>query len=437
MKLPSKQVHPRSARHTLALLLLVGGLACGPEPPPPSVVVITLDTTRVDALGVYQGSGSTPVLDAFAGRATRFEQAFTTAPYTGPAHASLLTGQNPPRHGLRDYLEQALPERATTLAEILQARGYQTAAFVSSYVLDPRFGLDQGFDVYTAPARNGAKREHWRPGPETVGQALEWLRGREAERPFLLWVHLYDAHRPYAPPERHRRPLPRGVQPGSSEAQRQRYYEQLSVLDEEVGRILGALPHPDETLVVIAADHGELLGEHGRRFGVHSHALVDATLRVPLLMRIPGGLPVGVQERPVSVIDVLPSLLQALELPVPEDVEGKSLLASPGVDVPVYSETFYEFVGRAADGKEMASLRDGRFVLVSRPGRDELFDLESDPAEQEDVSIQHPESLVRLQRKLAELQRGWSGLPSVRSLDLEGEERSDHEAHLRALGYIE
>ena len=137
------------------------------------------------------------------------------------------------------------------------------------------------------------------------------------------------------------------------------------------------------------------------------------------------------------MIDVLPSLLQALELPVPEDVEGKSLLASPGADVPVYSETFYEFVGRAGDGKEMASLRDGRFVLVSRPGRDELFDLRSDPAEQEDVSIQHPESLVRLQRKLAELQRGWSGLSSVRTLDLEGEERSDHEAHLRALGYIE
>ena len=184
-----------------AALLLLLSLACSPGPKPRSVVLVTLDTTRVDVLGVYGGRGATPHLDAFARTAVRFEQAFTTAPYTGPSHASLLTGQNPPGHGLQDYLDQALPDAATTLAEILRDRGYQTAAFVSTYVLDPRFGLDQGFDVYDSPERSGEGGPHWRPGPDTVARALAWLQGRDTAQPFLLWVHLYDAHSPSIPPK--------------------------------------------------------------------------------------------------------------------------------------------------------------------------------------------------------------------------------------------
>jgi arylsulfatase A-like enzyme len=406
----------------------------------PSLVVITLDTTRVDALSAYGGRGVTPSLDAFASEATRFEQAFTTAPYTGPSHASLLTGQNPPKHGLRDYLAQALPANARTLAEILREQGYQTAAFVSSYVLDARFGLDQGFDVYDSPVRTREEPGHWRPGPRTVARALDWLRRRDPESPFLLWVHLYDAHGPYMPPLRYRDALPADVRPGSPEAQRQRYYEQASVLDEEAGRILSAvaaLPEASRIFVAIASDHGETLGEHGRRLGAHSNALVDTTIRIPLLLRIPGHLSPGVRTDPVSLIDVLPSLLEALELPVPAAVEGRSLLSRRAEVVPAYSETFYEFAGRAAQGKQLASLRDGRFVLLSRPARDELFDLESDPAERQDVSSLHPDALATLRRRLATLRRGWSDPPETRLLELSVKEQADHEGRLRALGYLE
>lgn len=433
-------VPSRAVRCPPAIVSLVLLLACSPGPQSRSVVIITLDTTRVDALGAYGGKGVTPRLDAFARTAVRFDRAFTTAPYTGPSHASLLTGQNPPRHGLRDYLEQALPEGATTLAEILHERGYQTAAFVSSYVLDRRFGLDQGFDVYDGPERTRDDPAHWRPGPRTVTRALAWLRDRDPDRPFLLWIHLYDAHSPYMPPEPYRRPLPRDVRPGSPEAQRQRYYEQASVLDEETDRILAALaslPAGDEILVAIAADHGETLGEYGRRLGAHSNALVDTTLRVPLLLRIPGRLEPAVREQPVSLIDVLPTLLEALEIPVPEDVEGRSLLSPHDPAVPAYSETFYAFAGRAKDGKELASLRDDRFVLLSRPARDELFDPTSDPAEREDVGARHPEALAALQERLADLRRGWSKSGASRPLDLGDEERADHEERLRALGYLE
>ena len=434
---------PRVRLATWVLLLsltLVPALGCDPSPPPRSVLLLTLDTTRVDLLGAYGGRGVTPRLDAFAATAVRYERAFTTAPYTGPSHASLLTGQNPTRHGLRDYLEQALPDAATTLAETLRERGYQTAAFVSTYVLDPRFGLDQGFDVYDGPDRTGESAEHWRPGPRTVSRALDWLAARDPDRPFFLWVHLYDAHTPYMPPPRHRRPLAAGVKPGSPDAKRQRYYEQAGVLDEQSGRVLDAveaLPHGAETLVVVAADHGETLGEHGRKVGAHSNALVDTTIRIPLLLRLPGVLEPGVRDEVVSVIDVLPTLLETLDVPLPDGVEGRSLLASTDAPPPAYSETFYAFAGRAPDGKEHASLRDGRFVLLARPAGSVLFDLESDPAERRDVSDLHPEVLASLEAQLDAIrQRGAAGAADA-VLDLSDEERADHEERLRALGYVE
>ncbi len=416
-----------------AALLLLLSLACSPGPKPRSVVLVTLDTTRVDVLGVYGGRGATPHLDAFARTAVRFEQAFTTAPYTGPSHASLLTGQNPPGHGLQDYLEQALPDAATTLAEILRDRGYQTAAFVSTYVLDPRFGLDQGFDVYDSPERSGEGGPHWRPGPDTVARALAWLQGRDTAQPFLLWVHLYDAHSPSMPPKG-------SVSREMIQARRERYYEQASILDQETNRVLSALAtlqEGDEILIAIASDHGEMLGEYGRKLGAHSSALVDTTIRIPLLLRIPGRFAPGVQKQPVSLIDVLPTLLEALEIPVPEQVEGRSLLSPHEDIVPAYSETFYAFVARAKDGKQTASLRDGRFVLLSRPGGDELFDLASDPAERTDVSARHPERFSKLRQELADLRHGWSDRPTVKPLEFSIDERADHEERLRALGYLE
>jgi arylsulfatase A-like enzyme len=429
-------------RFTVVALCALALCACGRAPAERSVLLVTFDTARVDLLGVYGGRGVTPRVDAFADSAVRFDRAFTTAPYTGPSHASLLTGQYPPRHGLRDYLEQALPASAETLAEMLRAHGYETAAFVSTYVLDARFGLDQGFGTYSSPPRSPTEPGHWRPGPQTVALALDWLRERDPARPFFLWLHLYDAHGPYMPPDRFRKPLAEDVQPGSPDARRQRYYEQAGVLDEEFGRLLDAaeaVADPDELIVVVVSDHGELLGEYGRKLAAHSNALVDTTIRVPLLLRIPGRTVPGVRSDAVSVIDVLPTIVAALALPLLPGVEGRSLLElpPPGDVRPTYSETFYEFFARSEDGSELVSVRDERFALLAHADRDELFDLATDPAEQTDVSRLHPERLRDMRAALARLRSGWATASPDSALELDDAERADHLERLRALGYVE
>ena len=197
----------------LLVLLATAPLACG-APRPPDLLLITLDTTRADALGVYHPGRRTPHLDALAAESLVFGEAITTTPYTGPAHASMLTGLSPPRHGLRDYLKQRLPGTARTIAEILGEAGYETVAFVSAYVLDPRYGLDQGFEIYSsrlwkpgAPDARGPLHEKGkariffqRRAENTVSEAIAWLRARSTERPFFAWIHLYDPHAPYDPP---------------------------------------------------------------------------------------------------------------------------------------------------------------------------------------------------------------------------------------------
>src|SRR5688572_32484623 len=172
-----------------------------------NILLVTLDTTRADRLGCYGRAGAaTPVLDRLAAGGVRFAEAVTVAPETLPAHATLLTGLLPPRHGVRINAENRLESRHATLAEVARARGYETAAFVSAFVLDARFGLDQGFDLYDdrVEAAEGAvfpSGMNERPAGRTTDAALAWLRARDRRKPFLAWVHYFDAHAPYAPPE--------------------------------------------------------------------------------------------------------------------------------------------------------------------------------------------------------------------------------------------
>ena len=436
---------------------VAGALACAltlacAEEPPFDVVIVTLDTTRWDMLGSYGGRGETPHLDALAEDSARYEEAITTAPYTGPSHASLMTGLYPAQHGLRDYLVEALPERNLTLAELLAEDGYDTAAFVSAYVLDPRYGLDQGFALYSSPQpdRGSGQQQHAdRPGPETFDEAIAWLRERPCDRPFFLWVHSYDAHARYGPrgayyepPKEHRRALPRSVEAGSEAAQQQRYYEQAGGLDVEVERILAVLRKTgryERTMLVITADHGELLGFHGRRLGTHSPMLVDETVRVPLLVRVPGRLAAGVRTRQVSLIDVFPTVLEVVGIDLPTDIEGQSLLASDGLAPrPAYSETLYEFYPKLAKpGQELASLRHEGWKLIVRPGREELYDLRADPDEKENLAEAQPERLVEMHRAMNALRNRWPDALEPEMLEIDPKERAKHEDQLRALGYIE
>lgn len=415
-------------------------LACSPGPasPRPNLLLLTLDTTRADALGSYGETPSkTPRLDALAAESLRFTQAITTAPYTGPAHASMLSGLVPPRHGLRDFLGQSLPGSVDTLAEILRRAGYETAAFLSAYVLDPRYGLNQGFDTYesVAPPRRG-RRFSRRPGGVTAGLAEDWLRGRSGDAPFFLWIHLFDPHHPYEAPPAFRAPLP--ADPRA--AVRQRYLEEVRYMDSVLGGIfdsLAALGLWDDLIVVAVGDHGEMLGERGLAPGTHSPVLYDTTLRVPLLLRAPGRVEPGVEDRQVSVVDVFPTLLGLAGQPVPPGIDGMRL------DVPeasrpraAYSETLYaSFPERAAPGEELASLRYAGWKLLMGPDREELYDLRADPQESRNLASSQPDRVASLSSRLRAA-AGGDRARAAAPLQLSPEEQREHRERLRELGYV-
>jgi arylsulfatase A-like enzyme len=229
---------PRAIRTTLrrATVLGVAALAaCARAPEPRSILLVTLDTTRADRLGCYgRADAGTPVIDALAAAGVRFERAYTVAPITLPAHATILTGAPPPVHGLRDNGLAALEEEAVTLAEVARAAGLRTAACVSAFPLDRVFGLAQGFEHYgdvaddAAPAGAGQVRE--RRADETVAEAREWLATLAPGEPFFLWVHLFDPHHPYDPPAEHARRFPDDP-----------YQGEIAFVDQAVGELLAAL----------------------------------------------------------------------------------------------------------------------------------------------------------------------------------------------------
>ncbi|MCZ6599113.1 MAG: sulfatase, partial [Planctomycetota bacterium] len=313
-----------------------GGGDCGPR----SALLITLDTTRYDALGCTGGPpGVSPNLDALAAEGVLYEQARTVCPLTMPAHASIFTGLYPLRHTVHMNSMLALPSSAHTLAERASQRGFQTAAFIAAVVLADDFGLAQGFERYDQPAPPLVQREeiHYdrRPANEVADDAIAWLAERDPERPFLLWTHFFDPHVPHDPPGEF-------LRAGKGDP----YLGAVAFMDHHIGRILAALDEEgllDETIVVVVADHGEARGDHGE--STHGVLAYDSTIRVPLIVRHPDGWRAGERsDEIVSVVDVFPTLVEALELGGPGDVDGVSLhrrRAPP--DRGVYYESYYGF----------------------------------------------------------------------------------------------
>lgn len=377
----------------LPIVGLVLVLSCGPEAPPvddpprepvtttlalsdafapnaardrASVVLLTLDTTRADHLGVYGAAGDpTPHLDALAERGIRFDQAISPVPMTLPAHASILTGQEPPEHGVRINGEMVLPESATTLAERLGEAGYETAAFVSSFVLDPRFGIAQGFDIYDADLPGTATE---RSARATTDAALAWLGARSAEQPFFLWVHYFDPHDPYEPPDDFRRRFPGDP-----------YTAEIAAMDAQIGRLLQAID-PDGTLVVAVADHGESLGEHGELY--HSKTVYEGAIRVPWIMAGPGVTASGgvVGEPAVSLVDLMPTVLGLLTGDSGASGNGgRGLLdLEPSPERAVYAETLSTYLENGWAPLHAARTAHAKYILAPQP---ELYDLTTDPDE--------------------------------------------------------
>ncbi len=398
---------------------------------PPSLLVITLDTLRADRLGCYgYAPARTPRLDALAARGLRFAQATTVTPLTLPAHASLFTGAVPPSHGVRDNGGFYLGDDQATLAETLRDRGYRTGGFVSAFVLDARWGIHQGFDRYfddfdlSKFEKAAGMDAIQRPGAVTVDEAVRWL-GEDRSRPFFAWVHLYDPHTPYQAPAEfaaHYPPTPSGA-----------YDAEIAATDVQVGRLLDALDaggRLSSTVVAVLGDHGEMLGAHGEV--THGFFVYDAAVRIPLIVAGPG-LGSGVVADQVRIVDVMPTVLELLGAPFPAGVQGASLLPlARGEKRPLlaYSESWYP---RYHYGwSELVSVQDGRFKLIRAP-RPELYDLERDPGETDDLSAREPGRLATLDRALDDLSSRISRADAPagpRAIDPETEER------LEALGYV-
>ncbi|HUP42509.1 MAG TPA: sulfatase-like hydrolase/transferase [Thermoanaerobaculia bacterium] len=357
-----------------------------------NLLLITLDTTRADHLGAYGAEGSgTPNLDRLARRGIRFADAVSPVPMTLPAHATLMTGLDPPGHGVRVNGEAALAPEHVTLAEVLNGAGYRTAAFVSSFVLDPRFGLDQGFHTYDArlEATRAAAFGHQteRSAGAVTRAALAWLRAYRADgtgqdAPFFLWVHYFDPHDPYEPPE-----------PFARRFRARPYAGEIAYVDQEVGRLLSAIDAEgmtDHTVVLAVADHGESLGEHGERY--HSRSLYEDAVRVPLILAVPA-LPddargVAIDGFVVTLADLYPSLLELLDLSDrpelrgpegPAPLDGRSLLKGPfPPDRSVYLETLNPYLDNGWAPLFAARSHREKYVEAPRP---EYYDLGTDPGE--------------------------------------------------------
>ncbi|HYN10208.1 MAG TPA: sulfatase-like hydrolase/transferase [Vicinamibacterales bacterium] len=390
---------------------------------PGAVVLISIDTLRADRLPVYgYAAGSTPALSAFAGDAIVFDRAYAHAPQTLPSHTSIFTGRLPFEHKVRDNLGFTLPAGQTTLASLFSKAGYQSAGFVSAYVLRAETGMGQGFDQYDATlppaASDQAPAQILRPGPATLDAATRWLGSRTDER-FFLFFHIYEPHAPYTPPDRFPQP--------------DRYDGEVAYADEIVGGLLTALRQKtwyDDATIVVTADHGEGLGDHTER--EHGLFVYDETIRVPLMIKLPNGRHGGTRvAEPVQHIDLLPTLGALAGFAVPADLRGRNLqpvLMGTGSITPqgIYAEALYP---RYHFGwSELVALVDGRYKYIKAP-RPELFDLERDPHERQNVVEERAQASLAMRAALDMLV---AGQPIDSPSAVSGEDRE----RLAALGYV-
>lgn len=431
----------KSSRAALTLFLAAAGLAAGCSRPAADIpagwragaaagydlLLVTLDTTRADHLGAYgYPAAETPHLDRLARAGVRFTEAMTPVPLTLPAHASMLTGLWPQHHGARVNSEFRLGQEGSTLAEKLGAAGYSTAAFVSAFVLESRYGVDRGFATYddavdpvAGPSFAAGTLERKAPG--TTEAYLAWAGGQPPEGRRFAWIHYFDAHAPYEPPPELARRFAGNLYDG-----------EIALIDRELGRVLAALEHSGRlarTLVVVTADHGEGLGDHGE--GTHGNFIYDSTMRVPLILHAPAVLGTGVVDgRVVSHVDLLPSLLELLGIGDAERRDGESWVGrAPDPDRAVYLETtspYHDFGWAPLFG--LRGLRDKAILAPRR----ELYDLADDPRELNNLYAdggagRGADLFARLERELA----------ANPSLGAPQKEVSDEErAQLQALGYL-
>jgi arylsulfatase A-like enzyme/thioredoxin-like negative regulator of GroEL len=440
-----------SLTRQLACIVWLGASTLAALAAPPNVILITLDTARADRMG-FLGSklGLTPNLDTLARESVVFTHAYSQVPLTAPSHATILTGTYPQFHQVNDFqvpLAQDLPYAPA----ILREHGYRTSAFVGAMVLDPHAGFargfDRGFDTYDAgfhQAHAGEDRYHSteRRGGEVVAHALAWLN-QHPQGPFFMWLHLYDAHDPYDPPEPYK--IKYAAAP---------YDGEIAYVDSAVGKFLSDLRTRglyDGALIAVMADHGEALGDHGE--DTHGFFLYDETIHVPLVIKLPRAASAQTDsagkkiENRVGLVDVLPTILQAAGIAVPQEVQGESLLgmllpkpapaesaeasaapdASP--DRPAYAETDYP--QNTYGWSPLRALRTGKYLYIKAP-RQELYDQSADPKAEHDLSSASAAVTSTLAGQLDAFRQKTSSSREAPKSDVDPEAQ----AKLAALGYV-
>lgn len=360
-----------------------------------NVLFVTLDTTRADHIGCYGYKGAeTPTLDAVAARGVLFENAFSNVPLTLPAHVSMLTGRYPREHGLRDNGLNALSEKFPTLATLFKQHGYSTGAFVASFVLDKRFGLQRGFDTYNddmGEVSYETQPLEWQIEGNTItDRALSWLNSVKG-KPFFGWVHYYDAHDPHMAPA------------GFAKEGRKPYDSELAYIDAQIKRLtdwLAANGLSERTLIVVAGDHGESFGEHGE-FG-HTTFLFETNLHIPLIFTAPKLIPSGKRVGAlVGQVDVFPTTLELFGWEAPPKLNSRSLVAALGGesmdDEEVYSESLYALLAFNWSEQRSLTTRDWKYISSAKP---QLYDRKNDPQEMNNLISEKAAVALRLEKAL-------------------------------------
>jgi len=394
-------------------------------------VLITVDTLRADRLGCYGFSKiKTPAIDSFAQKGVKFEHCIAQTPLTLPSHTSLMTGTFPTFHGVRDNGGYLVPEQLNTLAELFKAKEYDTAAFVSSYVLDSKWGLDQGFDHYfdnfdLSKYKTISLGNVQRPGDEVIEQVIPWLEEHKNNK-FFTWVHLYDPHTPYEPPS-----------PYKEQYKGSPYLGEIAYTDsllEELWQYLEENNLTENTVLIFASDHGESLGEHKER--THGFFVYQEGIHVPLIFVTPFEKFQGITRSSVaSLVDIMPTILDLAGMEVPTEVQGKSLLPlfrgeKRGSENFSYSETFYP---RLHYGwSELTTIQDSQYKLIVAP-RLELYDIVNDPEESINIVDQKPQEARRLKKLIDDFMER----TGQNSFDLDYTHMDEETRQkLSALGYI-
>ena len=404
------------------------------RPSSPPIILITVDTLRADRLGCYGSRDvQTPFIDALAREGVRFERAIAQVPLTWPSHAAILTGTYPFSNGVQDFTGQPLSVSFRTLAESLKEHGYATGAVISSFVLDRSWGLSRGFDFYydTFSGKAYLQKDLGlvdRKARESVDHALDWL-GRVHQQPFFLWLHLFDPHSPYDPP-----------QPFRSRYRARPYDGEVAYVDQQLGRFMAWLKTKglyQGALIVFVSDHGESLGEHGE--SEHGFFVYNATVRIPLIIKPPLGTQVAGRQisAPVESISVAPTILDqaGIQDSIQKQFQAPSLLGmmTSGKEAgtrPAYSETFYPF--SSFGWSPLRSLETERYHYIEAP-EPELYDLHADPLEKQNLASKQVALVQSLRAQLQGLVSHYQPPPAKEATPGLSKEAIEK---LRSLGYV-